>query len=56
MLADIKKVFAISDSTFFVNEDCEVFFCGKYSYKSKVVIYFRGSVVKNKTSGIQRIV
>ena len=56
MLYDIRKVFAISDCTFFVNEECEVFFCGKYSYKSKVSIYNRITIVKDKTSRIQRLV
>ena len=38
MMGDIRKVFAISDCTFFVNEDFEAFFCGKYSYKSNNLI------------------
>lgn len=38
MLYEIKKVFCICDCTFFVNEDSEVFICGKYSYKSTLSI------------------
>ena len=35
MIFGIQKVYCLQDCTFFVNEECEVFFCGKYSYKSK---------------------
>ena len=38
MIGNIQKVFAIADCTFFVNEDLEVFFCGKYSHRSNQFI------------------
>lgn len=31
---EVIKVVAIQDTTFFVTEDCELFFCGRYSYNS----------------------
>lgn len=31
----IVKVFCVSDCSFLVNSDQEIFFCGKYSHKSK---------------------
>ena len=33
---DVNKIFALQNSSFFVTQDCEVFFCGKYSYNSKI--------------------
>ena len=34
MIGDVNKIFCINDATFFINNDQEVFYCGKYSYKS----------------------
>lgn len=33
-IEDIRKVFCLGDCSFFINSNCEVFFCGKYSQKS----------------------
>ena len=41
MLMDLKKVFCIQDCTFFINEECEVFFCGKHSHRSILFIYIQ---------------
>lgn len=38
---DVNKIFAIQNSSFFVTQDCEVFFCGKYSYNSKNKLIYR---------------
>ena len=35
MIADITKVFCLGECSFFVNSECEMFYCGKHSYKSK---------------------
>lgn len=35
MIGEVKKAFCISDCTFLVNSDNEVYFCGRYSLKSK---------------------
>lgn len=34
MIGEIKKVFCISDCTFLVTVENEVFFCGRFSLKS----------------------
>lgn len=34
MIGEVGKIFCINDATFFINSDQEVFYCGKYSYKS----------------------
>ena len=38
MLGDIQKCFCVNDCTFLVNTDNEVYFCGRYSLKSKYII------------------
>ena len=35
IVGDVKKGFCISDCTFLTNSDSEVYFCGRYSLKSK---------------------
>lgn len=40
---DVKKVIALQDTTFFVTNDCEIFFCGRYSYNSNQLVYYRAT-------------
>lgn len=56
MIGDIKKVFCINDCTFLVNTDMEVFFCGKYSLKSKILYNHRISSIKIQASRIWRLI
>ena len=53
MIEDICKVFCLGECSFFVNSECEVFFCGRYSHRSKKVIICRITTRENKTSIIQ---
>lgn len=48
MIGNVQKVFAISDCTFFVNDDCEAFYCGKHSYQSNGFLMSEEQVEKIK--------
>jgi len=48
----IVKVFCLSDCSFIVNEDQEIFFCGKYSHKSISLIKYRITFIEISSSRV----